>query len=269
MQETTVVDSAVPELLKQAEEAARTAGTYLLQKLGSARVTAHKSARDDLLDADLEAERLLLTRLRQVAPSLGMLSEESGREGSENRYWIVDPLDGSTNFQHGSPLFAIAIALVAQQVTLGGLIYVPAANELFTAIQGQGAYLNGTRIHVSQTATLEAAIVHVGDLTKEDNPQTLQEGLKEISQLTRQARRIRMLGSAAIDLAYTACGRADVLINHAQSPWDIEAGKLLLLEAGGTVTTKPSQNHSHLHIYSNRVIHQAVEELLSSQAEIA
>jgi myo-inositol-1(or 4)-monophosphatase len=264
MQEIPVIDSAVPELLKQAEGAARAAGIYLLQKLGSARVTAHKSARDDLLDTDLEAERILLTRLSNANSSLGILSEEAGRQGNENQYWIVDPLDGSANFQHGSPLFAIAIALVAQQTTLGGLIYVPVANELFTAIQGQGAYLNGTRIHVSQTATLEAAIVHVGDLTKEDNPQMLQEGLKEISQLTRQARRIRMLGSAAIDLAYTACGRADALINHAQSPWDIEAGKLLLLEAGGTVTTKSSQNHTPLHIYSNSIIHQAVDELLAS-----
>ncbi len=260
-----ITDSAVPQLLKQAEEAAYATGAYLLQKLSSPKVIAQKSARDDLLDADLEAERLLLTHLRKVVPSLGILSEEAGREGIENHYWIVDPLDGSANFQHGSPLFAIAIALVIQQITLGSLIYVPAANELFTAIQGQGAYLNGTRIHVSNTTTLEAAIVHIGDITKENNPQILQEGLQEISQLSHHARRIRMLGSAAIDLAYIACGRADALLNHARSPWDIEAGKLLLLEAGGKATTKPSQKHAPLHIYSNGIIHQAVDELLASQ----
>ncbi len=254
----------IPPLLTIAETAARRAGAYLLQKLGTAQVTGHKSTRDDLLDADLEAERLLLTTLREATPQMGILSEEAGQTGPREQYWIVDPLDGSANFQHGSPFFGIAIALVVNAATVGGLIYLPSSNELFTAIQGQGAFLNSTPIHVSQTYTLDAAIAHVGDLGKEGDIQIIQQRLTHLSALALHTRRIRMIGSAALDLAYVACGRADLLVNHATAPWDIEAGKLLLQEAGGKTSMKPLPKKQMLCMYSNGVLSQAVEALLGS-----
>src|SRR5579885_1420429 len=160
----TTVD--IPAIVKIAEGAAREAGAYLLQKLGAAKVEHRKSLRDDVLDADLQAEQLIVTRLRKELPHIGMLSEESGQEGEYDHYWIVDPLDGSANFQHGSPLFAIAIALVLNRVPQASIVYLPAQNEMFTAIQHQGAFLNGKRVHVSSTSTIEQAIIHVGDFSK-------------------------------------------------------------------------------------------------------
>ncbi len=253
----------VPQLLRAAAAAARAAGQTLLQKLGHAQVLAQKSPRDDLLDADLEAERLLLAALQQATPDLGVLSEEAGHAGSRKNYWLLDPLDGSANFQHGSPLFAIAIALVLQETTVGGLIYLPASGEVFEAVRGGGAFLNGVRIHVSATGALEEAIAHVGDLNKGGDAEAIRQRLEELTRLWQRTRRVRMVGSAAIDLAYLACGRADLLVNHATAPWDIEAGKLLLLEAGGMATTHRTPSDRPLQIYSNALLHPALETLLT------
>src|SRR5436853_3056885 len=232
MTKATLDISDVPNILKIAEEAARDAGSYLIEQLGHATVKYQKSLRDDLLDVDLEAEHIILTRLHKETPYLGVLSEEAGNGGRQDQYWIIDPLDGSTNFQHSNPTFAVAIALAISKTAIAGIIYLPTSNEMFTAIQNQGAYLNGQQINVSQTATLGNAIIHIGDFTKENDPQTSDEGLKDFSKLVTQVRRVRMIGTAAADLAYVSCGRAEALINHATHPWDIEAGKLLLLEAG-------------------------------------
>ncbi len=176
--------------------------------------------------------------------------------------WIIDPLDGSTNFQHSNPTFAVVIALAMSKTTIAGVIYLPMSNEMFTAIQNRGAYLNGEQIHVSRTDTLGNAMIHIGDFTKENDPQTSDEGLKDFSKLVTQVRRVRMIGTAAADLAYVSCGRAEALINHATSPWDIEAGKLLLLEAGGKATTLERQNGKPVTIYSNGILHQVIKELL-------
>lgn len=260
-----LIDQAdLPGMVKIAEIAARQAGDYLLKKLGTATVTAHKSPLDDLLDADLEAERLILTRLREESPELGILSEESGHEGSNTCFWLVDPLDGSANFQHGSPLFATSIALVNHRTTYCGVIYLPTRDEMFTAIQGQGAFLNGTRIGVSSISTLEEAIVHVGDFAKDNHIRETQERLKDIFKLATNVRRTRMVGTAATDLAYVACGRADLLLNHATHPWDVEAGKLLIVEAGGKVSTWQAHSDTTLTIYSNGIIHQMAESILLS-----
>src|SRR5579885_863174 len=190
----TTVD--IPAIVKIAEGAAREAGAYLLQKLGAAKVEHRKSLRDDVLDADLQAEQLIVTRLRKELPHIGMLSEESGQEGAYEHYWIIDPLDGSANFQHGSPLFGIAIALVTHQTTQMGIIYLPTSNEMFIAIHGQGAYLNKARIAVSEVAALHEAIIHVGDFTKEGDLEIINEGLEDFSKVAKHAQRIRMIGTA-------------------------------------------------------------------------
>jgi myo-inositol-1(or 4)-monophosphatase len=256
----TIAD--IPKLLETAEAAAYEAGNYLIKKLGQAKIKDQKSSRDDLLDADLEAENIILTWLRKDTPDVGILSEEAGLEGSQETYWITDPLDGSANFQHGSPTFAIAIALVIEQVTRGSVIYLPTRNEMFTAIQNQGAYLNKESINVSTITHLEEAITHVGDIMKEGDPNITEARIEDVSKLLMHARRIRMIGTAATDLAYVACGRADILVNHATDPWDIEAGKLLVIEAGGKATTKQHHINGILSIYSNGIIHSEVEHLL-------
>ena len=255
---------SIPEIVKIAEDAAREAGAYLLQKLGTAKVEYRKSLRDDVLDADLQAEQLIVTRLHKDLPHIGILSEEAGQEGAYDHYWIIDPLDGSANFQHGSPLFGIAMALVTHQTTQIGIIYLPTRDEMFIGIHGQGAYLNKTRITVSAVATLQEAIIHVGDFTKEGNLEIINEGLEDFSKLAKHIQRIRMIGTAATDLAYVACGRADALINYATASWDIEAGKLLLLEAGGKVCTIQRQNTKPVSIYSNTNIHRSVKKLFES-----
>lgn len=262
LENTPIVTFSSARILEIAEAAARAAGTYLLQKLGSARVASQKALNDDLLDADLEAERLLFTHLQKETPGLGILSEEQASQETGKHYWIVDPLDGSANFQHGSPLFAIAIALVLDQITRGSAIYLPAQDEMFTAIQHQGAFLNGKRISVSSTRTVEQTIAHIGDFSKGNNIQQIYERVKDTQLLIAHTRRVRMIGTAAMDLAYLACGRADVLVNYATDPWDIEAGKLLLLEAGGQVSTRRYPDRV-MAIYSNGIVHQDVENLLS------
>jgi myo-inositol-1(or 4)-monophosphatase len=135
---------------------------------------------------------------------------------------------------------------------------------MFLALLNQGAYLNNTPIRVSQTTRLDEAIVHIGDMMKEGNPRLTKDRVEEISQLLLRSRRVRMIGTAATDLAYVACGRADLLVNHSSAPWDREAGKLLLLEAGGKALTKLSRNNEKLSLYSNDFLHQEVENLLFS-----
>jgi myo-inositol-1(or 4)-monophosphatase len=262
MKETT---DQILTFLKIAETAAHKAGDYLLNKIGKAKVKHQKSALDDLLDADLEAEQILLTELREETPHMGILSEEIGHQGRQDHYWIIDPLDGSANFQHGNPAFAVAIALVIDQTTQGSVILLPASHETFTAIHKQGAYLNGTPITVSDIAALDKAVVHIGDPQKEGNLQITNERLKDLLTIAPKTRRIRMIGSAATDLAYVASGRAEALINYAKSLWDIEAGKLLLIEAGGKVTTKQRDNGEILSIYSNGYIHQAINDLFATK----
>jgi myo-inositol-1(or 4)-monophosphatase len=249
--------------LEIGKSAAREAGKYLTQKLGSAHVEYQKALNDDLLDADLEAERIILTILQKETPDIGILSEETGQKKEHQSYWIVDPLDGSANFQHSSPLFGVALALVLNQVTIGGVIYLPIQNEMFTALQNQGAFLNDQRIHVSSTETLRKSIIHIGDFAKGNDPVAIRQQAEDITELASHVRRIRMVGTATTDLVYVASGRADLLVNHTTSPWDIEAGKLILLEAGGKVSTKRIDNRT-LAIYSNSIIHQEAEELLYS-----
>ena len=262
MKDTAIDQADLPKWIEIAEAAAHQAGDYLLKKLGTAKVASRKSALDDLLDADLEAEHLILTTLREASPQMGILSEESGQEGTKECYWLVDPLDGSANFQHGSPLFAISIALISQHTTLCGVIYLPTRDEMFIAIQGQGAFLNGTRIRVSSIDVLDQAIVHVGDFARDNHTRETEERLKDLFTLASRVRRIRMIGTAATDLAYVACGRADLLVHHATHSWDIEAGKLLVVEAGGEVSTWQTHLDTTLSIYSNGAIHRMAENLL-------
>jgi myo-inositol-1(or 4)-monophosphatase len=262
MTESTVSTAELASLVEIAEKAAIEAGKYLLEKIGRAVVKSKKSSRDELLDVDIEAERILLERFHAETPHIGILSEEAGFEGRDDQYWIIDPLDGSANFQHGNSLFAIAIALVVHEQTQAGLIYLPTSNEMFTALKEQGAYLNRKRIAVSEVTTLQQALLHFGDFTKADDSQVSQEGLKDFSRLVTEVQRVRMIGTAALDLASVACGRAEALVHSSTHPWDIEAGKLLVQEAGGQITVLQGNRSKPLIIYSNTLLHQMIKDVL-------
>ncbi|EFH82734.1 inositol monophosphatase family protein [Ktedonobacter racemifer] len=256
--------SDVPELLKIAESATREAGSYLLERLGQAKVKHTKGYKDELLDVDLGSERIILAQLQKEAPHVGILSEEAGIIGRQDQYWTIDPVDGSANFQHGSPLFAISIALVVNQTTLGGVVYIPTRDELFTAICGQGAYLNGRRIHVSDNASLQKALVYAGDLSSARDPQIVEQGLKIFAKLFAHVHRTRILGTTVTELAYLACGRADAFVSRTANPWDVEAGRLLLAESGGKTTVITNNANKPLFIYSNGLIQEELNLLLIS-----
>lgn len=258
-----ISDAEVQRAVSTAESAAREAGEYLMSRFGMARVAYRKAPLDDVLDADVESERLILTRLQADFPEFGVLSEEAGVIGAERPIrWIVDPLDGSVNFQRGMPVFAVSIALATGKRILAGVTYLPMRDELFTAIRGQGAKLNSEAVAVSRIAALEEAIIHIGELERTGPDTVSLEQLAELTRVAHLARRIRIVGSSAADLAAVASGRADALIMHGGEPWDVAAGNLLVREAGGLVTTLRYNNGMALTIYSNKLLYARLVDLL-------
>jgi myo-inositol-1(or 4)-monophosphatase len=192
-----------------------------------------KGPGDFVSTADLRAERTLRGELSRARPGYGLLFEEGGAEtGTDTRHrWIVDPLDGTTNFLHGIPHFAISIALERDGEVIAGLVYDPTRDEMFWAEKGVGAYVNDRRLRVSARRNLGEAVIGTGIPFRErgDHPTYL----KTIAAVMAQTSGVRRLGAAALDLAYVAAGRYDGFWEFGLSPWDIAAGLLLVREAGG------------------------------------
>lgn len=249
-------DYTLQKALLVAQEVARKAGRRLRHKQPAVRVVAKKALRDELLDADLEAEKIILKTLREQFPDHEILSEETPYEKGSTPYrWVVDPLDGSFNFQHGSPTFAVSIGLLVNNAMQLGVVYLPFLNEMFTALRSQGAYCNGKPISVSSQSDLNKAIVHFGDFAKDGNSVNNNEQLTDMARLVQTVGRVRMIGTAATDLAYVACGRAEAFVVHNALPWDLDIGRLLVTEAGGQVSFHTSSTDNNLAICSNRHIH--------------
>jgi len=209
------------------------AGAVLLQHLALPREIAEKSQRADLVtDADRASERLIVERLKSAYPAATILAEESGElAGSAHERWIVDPLDGTTNFAHGYPLFCISIAYEAGGELVAGVVHAPAMRETFAALRGEGATCNGKTIAVSTIARLADALTCTGF-----RPADYDRNGRAFEAVSRRAQGVRRDGSAALDLAYVACGRFDGFWELDLRPWDVAAGTLLVREAGGTVT---------------------------------
>jgi myo-inositol-1(or 4)-monophosphatase len=186
--------------------------------------------------ADRRAEETLRAELAKVRPGYGFLGEESGKhEGSDATHtWIVDPLDGTTNFLHGIPQFAISIGLERSGSIVAGVVYNPITDEMFTAERGKGAYLNDRRIRVAARKTLADAVVACG--LPHRGRGDLELGLKELGAVQDKVAGLRRFGAAALDLAYVAAGRLDGYWEQNISPWDIAAGIILIREAGGFAT---------------------------------
>ena len=184
--------------------------------------------------ADKESEAAILSFIHEHFPSHGTLSEESGGEHDEREWrWVVDPLDGTTNFAAGLPAFCVSIALECRKETILGVVYAPYLGECFYAVKGFGAWFNGAPIHCSEKSELSKAVVATGmPYDRNDNPDN---NLAEISRMALRVRGIRRMGSAAIDLCYTAAGFLDAYWELNLNRWDISAGQLIATEAGAVV----------------------------------
>jgi len=217
-------------------DAARDAGDLLRSQVRGTRRISYKGGPTDLVtEMDRRAEALILERLAAAFPDDGVLSEEAGeRGGSSGRRWIVDPLDGTTNYAHGVPVFAVSIALqAAARVTLG-VVYDPNLGELFVAERGGGAFLGEQRCRVSATAVLDESLLTTG--FPYDVRETADNNLREYAAFCVRARAVRRIGSAVLDLAWVAAGRYDGFWELRLGAWDVAAGALLVEEAGGRVT---------------------------------
>ncbi len=218
-----------------ATRAARAAGRIMLRnidRLDRVKVTT-KGDKDFVSDVDQKAEAEIIRIIRQTYPEHGFIAEESGTHGNAENQWIIDPLDGTTNYLHGFPQFSVSIAFRHRGRLESGLIYDPLREEMFTASRGDGALLNDRRIRVSGRPGLEDALLATGFPFK--NPEFLDSYLDTFRVLATVCADIRRPGSAALDLAYVAAGRVDGFWEIGLSEWDMAAGALLIQEAGGLV----------------------------------
>ncbi len=226
-------------LLSNAVTIVKQAGNLLLKFFNSKHEIHYKGLFDMVTEADLASEKAIVTSLKKLTPEIQILAEESSSQSELKRQssgyqWVIDPLDGTTNFAHGFPHFAISVALLNNGKPMLGIVFDPLKNELFTAINDQGASLNNSSIHVSSTSHSDKSLVATGF------PYTIREidqkNLIEFCTFRLACQGIRRFGAAALDLAYVASGRLDGFWEYGLKPWDTAAGILLVKEAGGNVT---------------------------------
>lgn len=214
---------------------AKEAGSYQKEKFGSELKIEFKGAIDLVTEVDKKSEQIILNGIQDNFPEHDIMAEEGGGERKDSAYkWIVDPLDGTTNFAHRLPLFAVSIALEFKGKIIGGVVYNPIYDELFCAFKGEGAYLNNKKIKVTNTNTLDHAMIATGfayNLRK-----NISKHIVHFQNVIVKAQAVRRLGSAAIDICYLACGRFDGFWELNLFPWDTAAGTIIAEEAGALVS---------------------------------
>ncbi len=247
-------------------EAAHEGSKVLMRKFGRVDAVEHKGEVDLVTEADREAESAIVGALRRVFPLHDVLAEESDYGRSTSRYrWIIDPLDGTTNYAHGFPWFAISIALEVDGQVTHGAIFNPVHDEFFYAQRGEGAWLNDIPLRVSKTPRLEDGLIATG--FPYDRKTSPVNNLDHFTRFQGTAQACRRAGAASLDLANTAAGRLDGYWEMKLKPWDVAAGKLLVEEAGGMVT---DFDGNRFDIYgfeclaSNGLIHQEMIDILRS-----
>ena len=234
----------LPDLRPQVEDIARAAGHFLRtqQATFSQERVSLKSLNALVSDVDENAEELIVSALNSLLPEAGFLTEEGTvhQNTNTNYYWVIDPLDGTTNFVHGIPIFSVSIALMHQYEPILGVVYEVGMDECFSAIKGGGTTLNGNRVRTSKTTELKDSLLATGFPYYDfSGVAGFQRTLEYFYPKTRGIRRI---GTAAVDLAYTACGRFEGYFEYGLSPWDVAAGILLVREAGGQVCDYQGDN---------------------------
>lgn len=249
-------------------EAALLAGELLRQGFGTHFLISSKEGKHNLVtEFDHRSEKMIIDFIQQNVPGSNFVAEESGKTGKDTDgiLWIIDPLDGTVNFAHQIPIFAISIAAQREGKVISGVVYQPITHELFVAEIGKGAFLNGQKLRVSEVRNIELAMLATGfpyDLAK--NPFHCIDHFVDILKLGIP---IRRMGSATLDLAYTAAGRFEGFFEVELGPWDVAAGKLLVEEAGGKVTQWDKTTfdiHSPQTIFaSNGHIHDAAASILN------
>jgi len=226
--------------LNAAESAARAAGKLLRENFHQRQRVNAVAAHDIKLEIDVQAQELISKLLLEEFPAHALYGEEGivGDQSSDHQ-WIVDPLDGTVNYFYGIPHFCVSIALRLHNEIIVGVIYDPIRNEMWGAQKGEVSKLNGHAIQVSDRAELAEAVISIG-LAK--TGETINKNFPLLQQMIHRVRKCRVLGSAALDMAYVACGRFDAYIETGISLWDIAAGWLLVENAGGTIDLRPREN---------------------------
>jgi myo-inositol-1(or 4)-monophosphatase len=235
---TVLRERVMHPLVNIAVGAARRAGELIVRNLDRAGgVTVSEKSRNDFVtEIDRAAEQLVIETIHKAYPDHGILAEESGRHGGDEYVWIIDPLDGTTNFLHGFPQFAVSIACQHRGRVEAGVIFDPLRSELFTASRGAGAQLENRRLRVSGQRSIDGSLIGTG-FPYRANMRWLKPYLAMLEQVMQRAAGVRRPGSAALDLAYVAAGRLDGFWELGLAPWDTAAGNLMITEAGGRIGT--------------------------------
>lgn len=251
-----------------AVETARSAGRLLRENVGKAGRIEFKGAVDIVTETDRRSEELIMAAIRKAFPGHGILTEESPEVKRDSPFkWVIDPLDGTTNYSHGFPFFCVSIGFEAEGEVVFGAVYDPMMDELYTAERGRGAELNGKKIRVSAIDDLGKGLLATGfpyDLrSSRDN------NLDFFSRFSLKAQAIRRAGSAALDLCYIASGRFDGYWEMKLRPWDVAAGSLIVAEAGGRVSDfsgGPFSIYGNECLASNGLIHGEMARILTGKA---
>ena len=269
-------DFDLPNLLRSrltlvAILAAQKAGEVLRKGFGTPMKFETKEGRHNLVtEWDNKSEEVIIESIKAHFPDHAFLAEESGESGKQGGIqWIIDPLDGTVNYAHKIPMFSVSIAAASQNEILSGVIYVPMLDELFVAEKGNGAYLNGEKLKVTETAVLDSAITATGlPYNVHENPLCC---LDHFNSFARMGIPLRRMGSAAIDLSYVAAGRFDSFWEVSLNPWDYAAGRLLIEEAGGMVTNFEGAPYRSLTegpiVASNGILHDQMVKRINATLE--
>lgn len=252
--------------LEAAVDAAREAGALLIAEFARPQQLSYKGEVDIVTEADRKSEALIVGRLRSQFPDHAILGEEGGAispQKSAEYQWFVDPLDGTTNFAHGFPVFAVSIGLLERGTPLVGVVHNPVTREMFTAIYGEGAFRDKKQIHVSSVGTLSKSLLATGfpSHKRVQNP-----NIHYYWEFTLRSHGVRRAGSAALDLCSVACGQFEGFWEFGLKPWDTAAGILLVLEAGGAVSDfsgRPYHPGDPELLASNGLVHEEMKNLSS------
>lgn len=257
----------INKALQTAKSAAVMAGNIHMKYFGKIHEVDFKANEFDIVtQTDKESEKLIIEHIRTNFPEHSILAEESGKADKESDYlWIIDPLDGTVNYSHNFPHFAVSIALYYKGKPLIGVVYDSFKKELFHACKGGGAFLNEKPIKVSPKKELFKSLLATGFPTTRE--EVLRENLGYFTKFLKQAQAVRRPGAAALDLAYVAVGRLDGFWEMSLSPWDVAAGRLIVEEAGGKVTNFDSEDFDYdirRIIASNGFIHEKIKEVINA-----